>query len=238
MNQSRVQRPGWIFLLFVSAAIVVLSFGVSSAAFEGGNQEPDDLLQDYIDSHIPDTALLLQSSFLTDYTQISEAGKEGINDKFRTSVYTYKSEDIVYTVISLESLAEIKISAEDFLDVDTNAYLRPVSPASAVLYTRNADENWSYQKDVEAIVNMSRISIYGGELTNEHRYMRLLLRFTSYENAQAEETRPYFGIHFFNYVKGTNRVLMAVLCALVLMAVGAGILLYRRRRRQQRKSGK
>lgn len=232
MSQLHIRRLRWIFLLFFSVILVFPSFAASSSAFNGGHQEPDDLLQEYIDSHIPDTASLLKCSFLTDYTQIRKAGKEGMNDKFRTSVHSYKSDDIIYTVISLESLTGMKISTEDFLDVDTNVYLRPVSPANAVLYTRTEDGKWGYQKEVEAIVNMSRISIYGGELINEHRYMRLFLSFMSIENIQAEETQPYYQIQFSNYVKDINWVLPVGICVMVLMAVRVGILLYRKRRRQ------
>ena len=162
----------------------------------------DETLEHFISETVSDTAVPIESSFVTDYIQFKSDQIIEINDKIDTEVYSFyvQEEKQIYSVISIIYPSEVRISKDDFITVTVNDYVWTYSPAEAVLYIKNKQEDeWIKKRDITAFVTGQNIEIYRGQIYNTDQYSRVILSFPALENVNSVEDTLLYCVHYTNF---------------------------------------
>lgn len=195
---------------------------VQAVSAKNNELELDDVLEDYIRENVPDTAVPIEASFMTDYVQITSKEKIGINDEIDTELYSftsYEEKTTVYTIISITYPSTVKISQKDTITVTANDYVANFSPAEAILLTKSKQEDeWTKKRDIAAMVTGQQVEIYSGEIYNREPYSRVILSFPALKSAETAEDAPRYHIQYTNY-KDNSHVEWIIAIALLVLVV-------------------
>lgn len=189
------------------------------------NSKLDENLIAYIDENVPEDAVWIESGVKSNFIQISSgqhSHKTNLSDKAKGLVYTFSSEEngekVYYTVLDFYFTQKLKTAKDDFLEISTNDFLRPVSPGKGELLVKDkVDENWTVKKEIYTIVNLSFASVYGEQMNNKQNFSRVIMSFKAYGNPDSGDSLPSYIVNYTHQKKPSIPVFMTGIVIILLL---------------------